>query len=130
MNDLIETIVEKAPRKLPQVGDLILPYTKTLPIITYDQSDEHNHDLFIRAKFSKNLDVWYSECEANPNKTAKLTLAAVPGMIIFVPRVLQAGELVRIVKLFGATSGSGVILSLPTDFATPFERELANTIKT
>ena len=109
------------------IGDLVLPYTKDLPIATYHQDDDQNQDLFIRAKMH-DLGVWYSDCDATPTGEAKHPLTAGSGIVIFVPRVLKKRELVRLIKVYpGGKSGRGAILPVSDSIVTPMDYELSKS---
>ena len=109
------------------VGDLVLPYTKDLPIATFHQDNDQNQDLFIRAKRHEQ-GVWYSDCDATPTGEAKHPLTAGRGVVIFVPRVVKKGELVRLVRVYpGGASGRGAIIPAPASIVTPMDYELSKS---
>ena len=114
-------------KPLPEIGAIILPYTSTLPMITYDQvHKDKNEDVFIRAKYNAAMGIWFSDCEENPTNQPKQVMRSTAGLIVFVPKVIEAGEAVKIARLLPTGAAAfGTVLALPKNFQTPYEYELA-----
>ena len=109
-----------------EVGNLVLPYTRTLPIITYRQDDSEADEFFIRAKKHVGLNVWYADCaEVTGNGTHPISSKS--GLIVFVPRIVKKGEIIRITSVFpNGAAARGSMIPAPQDFRTPLDFELGN----
>lgn len=112
-----------------EVGALIRPYTRTLPVITYHQEINGNgndeaDEFFIRAKKHTGMNIWYSDC-AELNESGSHALASGGGLVVFVPRVVKQGEIIRVTSVFpNGSAARGTIMRAPMEFATPLEFEL------
>jgi hypothetical protein len=106
------------------VGDIVFPYSKSLALQTFKKE---NPDVFIRARYHEQLNIWYSiSClEGNENPTLPESSDKSGGLIVFLQRVPKAGEGVRISKV--AASGSsarGTIIDIQNvRYQSPFEFE-------
>ena len=110
-------------------GMLILPYTKSLPITTFQQTDPDAPDgLFIRARFHEGLGVWYSDC--SDGSTPSHPLSSKGGLIVFVPRKIKLAEVVRVTASISPSAARGTPLLATLDFQTPLDFELSNIGKT
>lgn len=107
-----------------EVGTLILPYSRTMAMTTFHQTDPDSPDFFIRAKMHPEMEVWYSDCTEVPGQTTHPLMAGT-GLVIFVPRELRIGEVVKVTSVFpNGAAARGSILKTNQEFKTPMDYDL------